>query len=59
MKLPIPDELLELEGRQLQCLTLLIERQEQNHKRLENLIVGATSMILVLGVITIIAVLLN
>lgn len=59
MKLPIPDELIEIQGQQLQCLTLIVELQQQHQKRLENLIVGATSIGLVLGVIITIAVLLN
>lgn len=59
MKLPLQDEMLELEGRQLECLINIIERQEQNHKRLENLIVGATSITWALVVITTIVSLLG
>lgn len=59
MKLPLQDEMLELEGRQLECLINIIERQEQNQKRLENLILGSTSITWALVVITTIVSLLG
>lgn len=59
MKLPLQDEMLELEGRQLECLINIIERQEQNQKRLENLILGSTLITWALVVITTIVSLLG
>lgn len=44
MKLPLQDEMMEMEGRQLQCMMLIAEQQQKQFQDLKNLITGGIVM---------------